>query len=948
VALAAGINGTVAAFAPGYDGTYVSVGTVAVVACLEGTVVGAIAAIAAMLLGPLTGGGALSASMLMTCAGAIGIAAVGRLLLRHPLTRTQPMAEGEAGLLIDRLQAELGRVRGEADAHRDAAAEIRRDAAAEVEAKQKSWREERQLVETSRGEALAAVDQLRTELQKAQRESERVRAAAQQREEKLIAAAAAERERLERGFESGKSELVAEVARVAAALESAGNELEAAAGQLGETKAEIETLREQHARMAEEIDGVRTQLAFKAGELEELRASAAADERRSASLSAQSSARIRELEEQLAQLGPELDRARSATAEEARRRAADAAGSREREGRLLAQYEDENAALQREVESAAETLRAVIAERDELQRQAEQDLLRTTASAREHESLRQMASDRASDAGRNADFRREAEERLASSQRDVRAMHDRIEELQRAFEGERRRVAEATAAVVTRESDVRRDLESRLAAAEESAAALRKHAEELESDVNAERIRSVEEKNALETRWSEKLQSIVSNLASDHETDVGNAVSDREAARAETRHLTARLQEAQRLAQQANASRAGLDRDLAAMRAALEEERSRAAAERTELESKLQQMVPSLASDHELDAGGIMEQREAARAEALGLASRLEDAQKAFDDSTHALAAMNHELRTARIAVDEERARADDEKRARERLDGEWSDKLQNIVTHLASDHEADIGQATVEKEAAKAEARSLTMRLASVQQAVESEREAFRNAQAKWTSIRESLLDKMQKAEERYRKLLEKQRQEHQSEREAIESELRMLKTGERPFTPEEIAAIRNEPFGPTEPMPAMTEELPLTAPDTHEERKPLILIVHHNPALRAMTKEALNGTGYDVLTAADGAEGLRMTKSHKPDIVIADVAMPKMDGRELCQAIKGNAETAATKVVLMAGMYTNEIPTSAVTVEIPPDDILRKPVKPEVLKASVSGLLGKAVAAS
>jgi len=67
----------------------------------------------------------------------------------------------------------------------------------------------------------------------------------------------------------------------------------------------------------------------------------------------------------------------------------------------------------------------------------------------------------------------------------------------------------------------------------------------------------------------------------------------------------------------------------------------------------------------------------------------------------------------------------------------------------------------------------------------------------------------------------------------------------------------------------------------------------------------------------------------------------MPKMDGRELCQAIKRNEGTAATKVVLMSAMYTNEIPMSAIENDVPPDDILQKPVKPAALKASVSGLL-------
>jgi CheY-like chemotaxis protein len=206
-----------------------------------------------------------------------------------------------------------------------------------------------------------------------------------------------------------------------------------------------------------------------------------------------------------------------------------------------------------------------------------------------------------------------------------------------------------------------------------------------------------------------------------------------------------------------------------------------------------------------------------------------------------------------------------------------------------------------------------------------------------------------MQKGEERWKKILDQQRREHHTAREAIEAELKTLKTSERPLTTEEIAAIRNESFGgdepfgtiepinPTEPIPAFVEEP--AAPV--EDRKPLILIVHHNPALRAMTRDALSGMDYNVLTAADGAEGLKMARNLRPDIVIADAAMPKMDGRELCQALKRDEATAATKVVLMSAMYTNEMSMAALETDVPPDGILQKPVKPEALKASVSGLL-------
>ena len=909
VALAAGINGTAVAFAPHYDGTYLSVGTVAVIACLEGSFIGLFAAIAAMLLDHFVAGAPITLAAAAPYAAALVIAAAGRFLLRHPATRTQPMAEGEAAALIGRLQAELTRVRTEADSHRDAATETHNVAVADIDAKQKAWREERQLLERSRGEALEAVDQLRTELQKAQRDTERVRDAERDRLEQLTAASAADRNRLEAELEAVRTEAAAEAQRAGEALDTVSRQLEAVGSQLIATQAELATVRNQHAADIADLDRVRGQVASRTAEIEQLQSAVAVQEKRAATIASQSAARIRELEEQLAQLGPELQAARAATAAAQQQVEAEVQAAREREGRLLAQYEEENAALQRELEASAESVRTLTADLDQARSDASALASVKEAAAREIESLRLMATERSTDASRNADLRKQAEERHAAAQRDMRTLQQQLDDLQRRYDAEMRRVAEATAAVVTRESDVRRDLETRLASAEQRAGELRKQVESLQSDVNAERIRSVEEKNALEAEWSDKLQRIVNNLATDHEADIGDAVAKREEARAEARRSSARLQDAQRIIEEAAAANASLSRDVAALRAALDEERKRAAAERDVFEAKLL------------------------------------DLHDAFDQSTKTVATMNNDLRAARALAEEEQAK-------REKLDVEWSGKLQSIVTHLASDHEADIGQATVEKEAAKAEARSLNQRVNALQQQIENEREVFRTAQQKWISIRDSLLDKVQKTEDRFRKMIEQQRREHLTERDAIEAELRTLKTSERPLTTDEIAAIRAEPFAPplaplpierTEPMAVFVDEppAPSPAPKPAEDRRPLVLVVHHNPALRGMMRDTLSGYGYDVVTAADGAEGLRVALARKPDVVVADSAMPKMDGRELCRAIKNSSETPSTKIVLMSAMYTNDVPMKALENDVEPDDILQKPVKPETLKASVSNLI-------
>ena len=114
---------------------------------------------------------------------------------------------------------------------------------------------------------------------------------------------------------------------------------------------------------------------------------------------------------------------------------------------------------------------------------------------------------------------------------------------------------------------------------------------------------------------------------------------------------------------------------------------------------------------------------------------------------------------------------------------------------------------------------------------------------------------------------------------------------------------------------------------------RRPLILVVNNDPAMRS----ALDKQGFDVLTASDGLEGLRLAVAHKPAVVVAEASMPKMDGRELCQLIKSNPEASSVRVVLLTADERDEVAR-----ELGPDELLRKPVKFDALQAALTRLTG------
>ena len=87
-------------------------------------------------------------------------------------------------------------------------------------------------------------------------------------------------------------------------------------------------------------------------------------------------------------------------------------------------------------------------------------------------------------------------------------------------------------------------------------------------------------------------------------------------------------------------------------------------------------------------------------------------------------------------------------------------------------------------------------------------------------------------------------------------------------------------------------------------------ILIVEDNDSIRDMLAGIFKPF-YEVLTAADGAEGLALVRSEMPNIVVSDVVMPNMSGTELCKQIKSDFNTCHIPVVLL----THVLPSNRIS---------------------------------
>ena len=120
----------------------------------------------------------------------------------------------------------------------------------------------------------------------------------------------------------------------------------------------------------------------------------------------------------------------------------------------------------------------------------------------------------------------------------------------------------------------------------------------------------------------------------------------------------------------------------------------------------------------------------------------------------------------------------------------------------------------------------------------------------------------------------------------------------------------------------------------------KKTILIIDDEPDMIYAVQMQLEANGYNVITAGDGEEGLEEARNQKPNLIILDLMLPKLDGYKICRLLKFDEKYRKIPIIMYTARGQEE--DKNLGYEVGADIYLVKPFEPKVLLENIHSLLG------
>ncbi len=121
------------------------------------------------------------------------------------------------------------------------------------------------------------------------------------------------------------------------------------------------------------------------------------------------------------------------------------------------------------------------------------------------------------------------------------------------------------------------------------------------------------------------------------------------------------------------------------------------------------------------------------------------------------------------------------------------------------------------------------------------------------------------------------------------------------------------------------------MTAPNGRKR----ILMIDDDHSILEVVARRLESWGFEPLMASSGEEGLVVAADRQPDLILLDVMMPKMKGRDVCARLKNDPKTQAIPVIFLTALGLPDHVTAGLNLGA--DDYLVKPFEPEELKRRI-----------
>jgi DNA-binding response OmpR family regulator len=116
-------------------------------------------------------------------------------------------------------------------------------------------------------------------------------------------------------------------------------------------------------------------------------------------------------------------------------------------------------------------------------------------------------------------------------------------------------------------------------------------------------------------------------------------------------------------------------------------------------------------------------------------------------------------------------------------------------------------------------------------------------------------------------------------------------------------------------------------------------ILVTEDSPTILEILKSVLTEEGYEVIAAADGQQALDLARTEKPDLIILNLMLPKIDGYKVCRMLKFDERFKNIPIIMLTARSKES--DEQLGREVGADAYIRKPFQPEVMIDEIKKLL-------